>query len=1235
VPPIRLRTQFARFGWLAVALVPCLALPGKGNEPVLNYGTGDWQVKGLGNVRVHLRVSQPAPAVWAHVPWRRRDTRPEAIDTILVDASTGRHLTNAVRVSISRESGDLLFQPVTVPGEYYLYYLPYRTAGEWCFPCTLYLEPTNRADAAWAAAQATAVQQIREGHASGLPRAEVLEIQAINDFHRFDPMEVTATEAELKEFTAQYGDRPYLLFPEDRQYPIRMTDELPVRWVQTGPNQPFNGEACQGEFYAFQVGFCASRQAIGNITVSFEDLVSENGASIPASAFRCFNLAGTNWLGHPITKTVSVPAGRVQALWFGIAVPENAPAQAYRGAVTFAASNAPVTKLPLQLKVREKRLADSGDSELWRQARLRWLDSTIGLDDEAFSPYTPVSLHDRTVTVLGRKLHFDGTGLPDSIVSSFSRNVDAVDAPAKELLAAPMTFVAETPLGRLTWTNDSGQMSSQSTGAVGWEARSHAGALELNCTAKLECDGYANFKLALRATEPTELQDIRLEIPLRRDRAVYLMGMGCKGGYRPASWQWKWDAARANSQLWIGDVDLGLSCKLKHLGDRWDLSSLKESGPYRDWSNEGRGGCDVAEEGDRVVIRAYTGRRTVAAGETLHFNFGLLVTPVKALDKGHWSWRYFHQEPSRPVSEIAGTGAAIINLHQGDALNPYINYPFIAVDKLSAYVREAHARQMKVKLYYTIRELSDYTAEFWALRSLGNEVFIDGPGFHLADQFQANRADNSLPKTGDSWLCEHVGGGYVPAWHTPLGNGCTDAAIATTGLSRWHNYYLEGLNWLIRNVGIDGLYLDGVGYDREIMKRVRKVMQRSRDACLIDFHSGNNFHPEYGLNNCANQYLELFPYIDSLWFGEGFDYNEPPDYWLVEIAGIPYGLFGEMLQGGGNPWRGMLFGMTSRLGWGGDPRPIWKVWDDFGIREAKMSGFWDPGCPVKTGRKDVLATAYVRKGKTLISLASWATNSVKARLEIDSRVLGLDPAKLQLYARPIRGFQRETIFSPGAEIPISAGRGWLLLADNEDHELAAPADPAAGKKLLWQERFGEAELSTNWTRALSQASGASVRAANGELVIAAAANAAAYIEHPLPLGTGCAVCQVDSRTDQGASWGPGLALVWPGGKTLRVNVRAEGRFGVDDGSRQILEGTADPGMPCSLIISLEAKDVVVQAAREGGAWEELARFARSEFPGDPAAIRVGKMSPGARNEHFSTLGPGGTCAVHLVQALGR
>jgi hypothetical protein len=656
---------------------------------------------------------------------------------------------------------------------------------------------------------------------------------------------------------------------------------------------------------------------------------------------------------------------------------------------------------------------------------LRWLDSTIGLDDEVFAPYTPVQVEDKTVAVLGRGVHFNNTGLLDSIRGTFSRNVDDVAAPARELLAAPMRFVVETPSERLNWAGTTPQIVSRSSGALVWDARSTAGPLRLDCWAKLECDGYVNFKLTLRADQATALKDVRLEIPLRRAEAVYMMGMGCKGGYRPNSWQWKWDPSRANSQLWIGDVNAGLSCKLKDLQDRWDLYNLKESGPYRDWSNDGRGGCNVEEQGDQVVIRAYTGARQIAAGEALHFNFGLLMTPVKVLDKAHWSWRYYHRPPSPSVAEIAQTGASIINLHQGDPLNPYINYPFLSVDKLSAYTREANARQMKVKLYYTIRELSDYTGEFWALRSLGNEVFTDGPGFQLADQFQQQKS-GAPPKTGDSWLCEHVLSGYVPAWHTPLEHGRVDAAIATAGLSRWHNYYIEGLNWLIRNTGIQGLYLDGIGYDREIMKRVRKVMQRSGRDCLIDFHSGNNFHPEYGLNNCANQYMELFPCIDSLWFGEGFDYNETPDYWLVEIAGIPYGLFGEML-GAGNPWRGMLFGMTSR----GDSQAIWKVWDEFGINEAKMIGFWDTQCPAQTGRKDVLATAYVKNGKALIAVASWATNSVTVPLRIDSAAMGMDPAMMNLYAPPIQGFQPEALFKPGEGIPVQPGKGWLLLADQK------------------------------------------------------------------------------------------------------------------------------------------------------------------------------------------------------------
>ncbi len=89
----------------------------------------------------------------------------------------------------------------------------------------------------------------------------------------------------------------------------------------------------------------------------------------------------------------------------------------------------------------------------------------------------------------------------------------------------------------------------------------------------------------------------------------------------------------------------------------------------------------------------------------------------------------------------------------------------------------------------------------------------------------------------------------------------------------WHNYYIEGLNWLVKNVGIDGLYIDDVAFDRTTMKRVRRVLDSTRPGALIDLHSANQFNVRDGFANSANLYLEHFPYLNRLWFGEYFDYN--------------------------------------------------------------------------------------------------------------------------------------------------------------------------------------------------------------------------------------------------------------------------------------------------------------------------------------------------------------------------
>jgi hypothetical protein len=231
----------------------------------------------------------------------------------------------------------------------------------------------------------------------------------------------------------------------------------------------------------------------------------------------------------------------------------------------------------------------------------------------------------------------------------------------------------------------------------------------------------------------------------------------------------------------------------------------------------------------------------------------------------------------------------------------------------------------------------------------------------------------------------------------------------------------------VGHVGIDGLYLDDVAFDRVTMQRIRRVLDRGRPTALIDLHSANQYNRNDGFAASANLYLEHFPYIDRLWFGEYFDYNSQPDYWLTEMSGIPFGLMGEMLQDGGNPWRGMVFGMTARLPWAGDPRPIWRAWDDFGMAESRMIGWWVRSRPVRTGRDDVLATTYLRPGTAMVALASWARDTVDVTPAIDWRALGVDSATARIRAPAIDGFQPAATFRPGEAIAVPPGKGWLLV----------------------------------------------------------------------------------------------------------------------------------------------------------------------------------------------------------------
>lgn len=972
-------------------------------------GTGTWNADLYGNHRVVLRVAAAGAAVRARIEWRRRDGDAAEKDLVLVDARTGVRVRNLLRLAVSSERADLVFEPTSGAGDYHLYFLPNVGSGRSNYPRVVYPPPEPTADPAWVGRLALSGDD-RVAHAATLAEAEVVAIEAIDDFNRFDPMEVAATAEEHRQLLERHPDAAFLLFPEDRDHPIRMGHTLPLRWIEAGPGGSFRGKARRGEFYAFQVGLFAARD-LREVDVRFEPLAGPDGSVIAAAAQRCFNVGGTDWQGKPFRRPLALPRGTVQALWIGIAVPEGATPGDYTGAVAVSASGAEPVAVPITVAVDAAGIEDGGDGEPRRHSRLRWLDSTLASDDEVVKPYTPVVANDRDLSILGRRIRLAGTGFPERIESLFTREMTSVGAVARPLLSAPVTLRVESPEpGFGAFRGTALRFVSRAPGRVAWESTGASGSLRLTARGQLELDGTLEYEVELAAARDAVVSDIRLEIPLARDAARYMMGMGVKGGLRPAAYHWSWDVGHNQDSAWLGDVNAGLQFTLKD--DRYARplnTNFYHSKPLvmpASWANGGKGGCRFSEQGENtVLVGCYSGPRVIRRGERLRYDFRLMITPFRPIDtRAQFTTRFLHAH--EPVAEVQAAGANTVNIHHANAINPYINYPFLRPVEMKAYVDEAHARGLRVKIYYTVRELSNRAPELFALRSLGDEIFSRGPG------------------GGFSWLQEHLGSDYLAAWFVP---GLKDAAIINTGISRWHNYYVEGLDWLVRRVGIDGLYIDDVAFDRTTMKRVRKVLDRGRPGALIDLHSANQFNVRDGFASSANLYLEHFPFIDRLWFGEYFDYGSAPDYWLVELSGIPFGLMGEMLQDGGNPWRGMVFGMTGRLPWAGDPRSLWKAWDAFGIADSRMIGFWVDDRPVRTDRTDVLVTTYQREGRAMVALASWAAQPAPVKLSIDWTALGIDPARARIEAAAIEGFQEARSFAADEAIPVQPGKGWLLV----------------------------------------------------------------------------------------------------------------------------------------------------------------------------------------------------------------
>jgi hypothetical protein len=618
-----------------------------------------------------------------------------------------------------------------------------------------------------------------------------------------------------------------------------------------------------------------------------------------------------------------------------------------------------------------------------------WVGSREGISDQVIPPFTALrsakTPQGCTVSPWGRTYEFGAT--------PFVSQISSQDAP---MLAAPMRLLARVNGADVVWTPGVSQLAGAGDTACRVSQKLEGTSVSANVTTTIESDGLAKIAWALQADKPVTLDELVVEIPLRSGHARYLNTWpdstsgafgGTPGGFAGTSGALTADyASEFQPMVWLGDEARGLQWVCES-GQNW---SVAEPGKA----------IQIIRRGDEVVLRLnlVTAPVALAAGGKRDYVFGLLPTPVKPVTEDAWDARIvrtigYGQELDLPDMKINGKPALQFYAEKGARAiivwkwwnvfaytRPIGGYE----EKFRRLVKECHRYGLKVLPYVGGFLLSQNAPE---AKFFGDEMRVT-PG--------------------------------KPYSHGKIGDLPAQGALYACQRGPWQDFLVDGIGRLIDDYDVDGVYLDtttrpllcdnelhGCGYlkpdgsrggvypvfsVRDNLRRIYTAVRTRKPDGVVDVHP----------YECMN--APGLAWATTYWNGEQLRANDsildalPLERFRAEFMGYNWGVPADLLYYKLKNYRqsvalAILHDVPVRPEKPADLDAIstlWKVRDEFGVKQARWLPYWSNPDVVKAETKDCYVSLFAHpQGRVLAIVSNLSKEKTDVRLSLNLDKLDL------------------------------------------------------------------------------------------------------------------------------------------------------------------------------------------------------------------------------------------------------